>query len=52
MTKIEIIKTDNAEYPYNARIFVSVDGGSTWFYTGNGRFFRSIDEVKTWEGER
>lgn len=32
-------------YKYNAEIFTSLDGGKTFWYTGNGKFFRTRKEA-------
>lgn len=39
MTTYKVSKTDNDEYPYNVQMIT--DG----FYTGNGKFCRSMEEV-------
>lgn len=45
MNKFEIVKSGNQKYPYNARILTSVDGGENYYYCGNGRYCKTLQEA-------
>lgn len=45
MNKFEIVKSRNQKYPYNARILTSVDGGDSYYYCGNGRYCKTLQEA-------
>lgn len=45
MNKFEIVKSGNQKYPYNARILTSVDGGKSYYYCGNGRYCKTLQEA-------
>jgi len=45
MNKFEIVKSGNQKYPYNARILTSVDGGKNYYYCGNGRYCKTLEEA-------
>lgn len=38
-------------YGYNVQIVRSVDGGASWFYCGNGKYFKTEDEAKAFASE-
>lgn len=44
--KAKINKTQNKDYPYNVQILNSIDGGKTFYYTGEGRFFETKEDVR------
>ena len=45
MNKFEIVKSGSQKYPYNARILTSVDGGENYYYCGNGRYCKTLQEA-------
>ena len=45
MNKFEIVKSGSQKYPYNARILTSVDGGESYYYCGNGRYCKTLQEA-------
>lgn len=45
MNKFEIVKSGSQKYPYNARILTSVDGGENYYYCGNGRYCKTLEEA-------
>lgn len=45
MNKFEILKSGSQKYPYNARILTSVDGGESYYYCGNGRYCKTLQEA-------
>ena len=45
MNKFEIVKSGSQKYPYNARILTSVDGGGNYYYCGNGRYCKTLQEA-------
>lgn len=45
MNKFEIVKSGSQKYPYNARILTSVDGGKSYYYCGNGRYCKTLEEA-------
>ena len=45
MNKFEIVKSGSQKYPYNARILTSVDGGKNYYYCGNGRYCKTLQEA-------
>lgn len=45
MNKFEIVKSRDQKYPYNARILTSVDGGDSYYYCGNGRYCKTLQEA-------
>ena len=47
--KFDIVKTSNAEYPFNVRILTSVDCGRTFFYSGNGKFCKTEEEAEKYK---
>ena len=44
--KAKIIKTQNKDYPYNVQILNSIDDGKTFYYSGDGKFFETKEEVR------
>lgn len=44
--KAKIIKTQNKDYPYNVQILNSIDGGKTFYYTGEGKFLETKEDVR------
>ena len=44
--KAKINKTQNKDYPYNVQILNSIDGGKTFYYTGEGEFFETKEDVR------
>ena len=45
MNTYKILKTDMEEFPYNVKILTQLSDGR-WWYCGNGKFCRNMDEVK------
>ena len=45
MNKFEIVKSGSQKYPYNARILTSGDGGKSYYYCGNGRYCKTLQEA-------
>ena len=43
--KAVILKTDDAEYPFNVQHWIEVDEGIYQYY-GNGRFCKTLKEAK------
>ena len=44
--KAKIIKTQNKDYPYNVQILNSIDGGKTFYYTGEGKFLETKEDAR------
>ena len=44
--KIEKLSFPVDGYNYNVQIVRSVDGGKTWWYTGFGKYFRTLEEAQ------
>lgn len=44
--KARIIKTQNKDYPYNVQILNSIDEGKTFYYTGEGKFLETKEDVR------
>lgn len=38
-------------YRYNVRIETSTDGGKTFYYCGNGRYFKTFEEAENYKNE-
>lgn len=43
---IEKLESPRFGFAYNVQIWVSVDGGKTFGYAGNGRFCRTLEEAR------
>lgn len=49
MKKYTIETTENGtEYKYNVKIFTSMDGGRTFYYAGNGKYFKTMKEAENY----
>lgn len=44
--KCKLIKDYNNEYPYNVQIWNSIGGNNKFFYSGNGKFFKTEKEAE------
>ena len=38
-------------YNFNVQVWRSIDNGQTWWYAGEGKYFRTIQEVLTYQSE-
>ena len=38
-------------YTVNAQIYTSVDGGKTFYYCGNGKYFKTLEEALLFKAE-
>lgn len=38
-------------YKYNVQIETSTDGGKTYLYCGNGRYFKTFEEAENYKNE-
>lgn len=44
--KCKLIKDYNNEYPYNVQIWNNIGGSNKFFYSGNGKFFKTEKEAE------
>ena len=50
--KIEkLSKPVGVNYNYNAKIFTSVDNGTTFNYCGNGKYFQTLKQAEAFKKE-
>lgn len=45
--KIETLAEEMHGFKYQVKIYTSIDGVN-WYYSGNGKFFKSIEAAKSW----
>lgn len=45
MHTVEELATPINGYKYNVKEEISLDGGKTYIYAGNGRFFKTLNEA-------
>lgn len=48
---IEMLGQPVHGYKYNVQIETSTDGGKTFLYCGNGRYFKTFEEAENYKNE-